>query len=510
VAVEYAILEDVYRDSVELMRVADEAVDTHDLSDAFALMGTDANRKQAIELTALEARALSSAGPEDLILVAVASESERATRGLSGMRESLESGDTSPQSEPEQPPISVPAAVERADDPAVALVSVPGEYAVREAWLALHAGLHVHLFSDNVSVADERELKQFGRANDQLVMGPDCGTAIVDGIPLGFANEVTRGSVGIVSASGTGLQEVATLVDRAGFGISQAIGAGGRDLQDAVGGVTTRQGIELLDADDATEVIVVVSKPPEPAAREAVLEVAGAADTPVVVRFLGTATADIVAAGARPAETLAEAATLAATTAGDTEQTSLGPSATQLSETLDSRDGVETGGDLRGLFSGGTLCAEAALVAADYVDGVQTNVGVGDPVGDPLDSSGHVLVDFGVDEFTRGKPHPLLDPGLRDDRLAATLADDDVGVVLLDIVLGRGVHEDPAAGVVAALDGADSPPPVVASVCGTDTDPQSRTEQVGRLRDAGVVVAPATATAAAVAGETVANGGDRR
>jgi FdrA protein len=505
VAVDYAVLDSVYRDSVELMRVADEAADSHDLSDAFALMGTEANRAQLTDLTALDAGALSAVGPDDLVLVAVASERERAKRGVTTMREALAGGDGGDADRASQPPASLPAAVERADNPAVALVSVPGAYAVREAWLALHAGLHVQIFSDNVPIEAERDLKAFGRANDQLVMGPDCGTALLDGLPLGFANKLDRGPVGIVSASGTGLQEVATLVDRAGTGISQAIGTGGRDLQDAIDGATTRQAVELLDADAATEVIVVVSKPPESAARAAVLETIAETETPVVVRFLGTEATDIAAVGAQPAGTLAEAATLAVAETSDAEPSADRPEVPALVARLDTQ-ARHTGRALRGLFVGGTLCAETALVAADRLD-VQTNVGVGRPLEDPLDAAGHALVDFGADEFTRGRPHPMIEPEPRDSHLAATLADNSVGVVVLDIVLGRGVHADPAAGVVEAVERADAPPPVVASVCGTDSDPQSRGAQVARLRNAGVVVAPDTATAAAVATEVVAEGG---
>ena len=504
-AVEYTVLDSVYRDSVELMGVADEIADSHDLSDAFALMGTEANKARLADLTALDAGSLSAVDPDDLVLVAVAPERERAAQSLTEMREALEGGDSGDAGAETQPPTSLPGAVERADNPAVALVSVPGAYAVREAWLALHAGLHVHIFSDGVTVEDERDLKEFGRANDQLVMGPDCGTALLDGIPLGFANELDRGSVGIVSASGTGLQEVATLVDRAGAGVSQAVGTGGRDLQDAVGGATTRQAVELLDADAATEVIVVVSKPPEPAARAAVFETIADTETPVVVRFLRTAADDITAVGAQHAGTLAEAATLAVAETVTAEPPADRPQAEELVAALDTRES-HAGGDLRGLFVGGTLCAEAALVAADRLD-VRTNVGVGRPIEDPPVGAGHALVDFGADEFTRGQPHPMIQPGPRDRHLTATLADDGVGAVVLDIVLGRGVHADPAAGVIETVERADAPPPVVASVCGTDSDPQSRGEQVARLREVGVVVAPDTATAATVATEVVAEGG---
>ena len=64
-------------------------------------------------------------------------------------------------------------------------------------------------------------------------MGPDCGTAIINGVPLCFANVVRRGDIGIVGASGTGTQEVTVIIDKMGGGVSQVIGTGGRDLKSA-------------------------------------------------------------------------------------------------------------------------------------------------------------------------------------------------------------------------------------------------------------------------------------
>src|SRR4030095_10708603 len=137
---------------------------------------------------------------------------------------------------------SIALGLERAEDADIALISVPGDYAAAEALKALAQGLNVMLFFDNVAIADERAIKLYARARTLLVMGPDCGTAIVNGVPLGFANVVRRGDIGLVAASGTGLQEVTCRIHNLGGGISQAIGTGGRDLKDAGGGMPVLQG----------------------------------------------------------------------------------------------------------------------------------------------------------------------------------------------------------------------------------------------------------------------------
>jgi FdrA protein len=506
VAIEHTVIEETYRDSVKLMRLANEVSEAYALSDATALMGTEANRERLAETTALDPESLVGVGPSDLVLLAVAEDSERAASALADMRERLDSdgSDSDSSSEHQSDPTSLAEAIGTLEHPELALISVPGEYAAREAWLALHSGLHVQLFSDSVPIAAERELKKFGLEEDLLVMGPDCGTAIIDGLPLGFANVVSQGSIGLVSASGTGLQEVASLIDRGGGGISQAIGTGGRDLHDSVGGLMTSKSIERLDDDPETDCLVVISKPPDPSAREAVLDTIEAAETPVVVQFLG-ATDELGVEGVETAGTLADAATMALDVAGEPSAQSSEPSVAELSDSIE----AATDGALRGLFSGGTLCTEAALFLSETVEGLATNVGVGDPIVDPLDPEGRSLVDLGADELTRGRPHPMIDTGLRDSQLAEALADDTVGMVLLDVVLGRGAHADPAAGIAEQLDAATAPPPVVASVCGTDADPQGRSEQVETLREAGVVVAPSNAAAAAVAASAVAGGGGR-
>lgn len=522
----HRVLADTYQDSVKLMQLAGDAADDDGVVTAQAVMATTANKERLREAGLVADAALETAGGNDLVLAVEAADAETVRATLDAMQARHEAdggrrggaaaGDT------ETRPRTVSQALAGLSNPAVGLVSVPGVYAVREAWKLLHEGLHVQIFSDGVDLAAERRLKRHGRETGQLVMGPDCGTAIIDGLPLGFANELPQGPVGIVAASGTGLQEVSTLLAGAGYGVSQAIGTGGRDLHDRIGGLTTLAALERLDADAATEVIAVVSKPPGTETAARVREAVRECTTPVVIHFQGDAPPTGGPTGPSGTETGPEANP----TERDRERrlettTTLAETATRIVETLDGASAPQFGapfgrvdratfetavaaldGDadrLVGLFSGGTLCTEAALVLSAVIPDLRTNVAVGKPAEDPLAPTGDALIDLGTDALTRGRPHPMLDPSLRDRQLAAAV-EEGVGIVLLDVVLGHGVHDDPVAGIVEALADHESTPMVIASVCGTDGDPQSLADQIDRLEAAGVWVADSNAAAARLAG----------
>lgn len=516
-------LPDVYQDSVKLMRAASDVVEGYEVEEALAVMATDENKAMVIDAGLLDETELRSFGPNDLLLVVEAEDEAIATEavdaledGVRGARPTGRASDTAGAPAPR----SLTSAIGELPDANLALVSVPGDYAAREAWKGLHAGLHVHVFSDNVSIAEECALKEHASEAGRLVMGPDCGTAILNGVPLGFANAVDRGPIGVVAASGTGLQEVTSLVDRAGSGVSQAIGTGGRDLSAEVGGLTMRQGLERLDDDPDTEVIVLVSKPPAPETAETLLDTVEGVETPVVVQFIGADASAIESAGAVPAETLDDAARRAVeavdpdgTVSFDdgVEGFSRPSDAEAIADELGSPSSGRT--DVRGLFSGGTFAVEAATLLGDQLGELGSNVAAGTALDDPLSPSGHAVVDLGADTFTRGRPHPMIDPGLRTEQLRAALADDDVLLVLLDVVLGHGAHEDPAAPVVEAVGEARAGdwPAVVASVCGTRADPQGWSELVGTLQAAGIYVTESNADAARLAGElwtAATDGGD--
>jgi len=433
-----------YVDSVRLMQVAQRLRQQDGVTACEVLMGTPANLEA---LAALGADC--SASPTDVV-IAVDGPAEALDVAERALADSA-----APAAAEAAQARTLPAAARQLADANVAVISVPGDYAVLEAHRALTAGMHVFLFSDHVSVADEIALKRRGAERGLLVMGPECGTAMLGGVGLGFANNVRAGSVGIVAAAGTGAQEASVLLDRAGAGVSHIIGVGGRDLSADVGGIMFRRGMELLAADDGTDTLLLVSKPPDPAAVAALGDV-DVAGKRVVAAFVGWQDDDapfevhatleagaFAAAGTRPPRAEAEP--------------------------------PRAEGDLLGLFSGGSLAYEAETILGP----------------------GRRILDLGSEEYTQGRPHPMVDPELR----LAMLRDEarGAGLVLLDVVLGHGAHADPAGALAGTLAELAEDRPVIAHVCGTPDDPQDARRQEQTLRDAGVLVAPTNAAAARLA-----------
>jgi FdrA protein len=486
---------DTYRDSVELMRVAALVETLAGVSRAALMMATPANRELLAGAGLLDATG-AAAGPNDLVVAVAAADRAAGERALAEAARLLdEQGALSTPSGDKPAPLSIAEAAGEFAHANLAIISTPGAYATAEALKALKRGLHVFIFSDNVPVADEALLKRLATKKKLLVMGPDCGTAILDGVPLGFANAVRRGPIGLVGASGTGLQQVSCLIDRLGEGCSQVIGVGGHDLDERVGGLMMQAGIERLAADPGTRVIVLISKPPAPSVARRVLDVARKSGKPVVVNFLGGDPAAIRAAGAIPAATLEDAAR-AAVALARRKKPAAAPLADVPKLAAAGRAKARRFGKgqslVRGLYSGGTLCQEAALI---------------------LEGAGgqkHTSIDLGDDEFTVGRPHPMIDFRLRNERIVAAAQDSATAVILLDVVLGYGAHADPAGALVPAIEAATKAAAkrrrglaFVASVCGTPADPQGLERQERRLAAAGVLLAPSNAQAARLAASLV-------
>lgn len=496
-----------YYDSVRLMALSGQLEALPGVRRAAAMMGTAANRELLCEAHLLSPADATSIRPDDLVIAVQAETADAAEAALAAAERLLASTETgaglSAVGAPEAPR-TIEAACQRFPEANLALISVPGPYAHYEAKQALRRGLHVLLFSDNVSLEAEIDLKHLARAKGLLLMGPDCGTVYLGGVGLGFANVVRRGPIGVVAASGTGLQAVATLVHRAGLGLSHGIGVGGRDLSDAVAGLSTFQALDALAADPDTAVIVIVSKPPGPRTATALYARLPRLGKPVVTCLLGADPAPARAAGAMPAATLDEAAHAAVRLAGGTV-----PAAEDASEPqLEGPRFAPGQRYVRGLFSGGTLAHEAALVLHQRLGPVWSNLGgdAGPTLADPRGSREHTVVDLGADEFTRGRPHPMIDPRERLTRLHQEAADPSVAVLLLDVVLGRAAHADPAGALAAAIAAARARAeaegrglPVVAWVCGTEEDPQRLSAQEARLASAGVWCCPTNAAAARLA-----------
>jgi FdrA protein len=359
------------------------------------------------------------------------------------------------------------------DGSALAIVSVPGAYAVAEAADAIAAGRSVLIFSDGVPVEHEVALKRAAHDAGVLVMGPDCGTAIVSGVALGFANVVRPGPVGLVAASGTGAQQISCLLDMAGVGVSHVLGVGGRDLSEAVGGLATLDALAALDADPATERVLLVSKPPAPSVERTVTAAAAELSVPVRSAVLSPGTPDLTAA----VEALL---------------TDMGLDVPTWPSRPGPAESAVPGAALKGLYSGGTLADEAMLIAAPALGDIRSNTPL-EPeldLGTDLSASGHVVIDFGDDALTVGRAHPMIDPTLRLEAIAALAASGEEAVLLLDVVLGYGADPDPAATLVPALTAARATRhlPVVVALIGTEADPQGWSRQADALAAAGAAV----------------------
>ncbi|MCG6951404.1 MAG: acyl-CoA synthetase FdrA [Betaproteobacteria bacterium] len=479
-----------YADSVALMRIARALSSETGVLEASLMIGSPSNKALLAE-SGLLAEAARDAQADDLVIAVRARDAARAEAALEAAERLLAGGGAPAQGQAatESAPgiAGFGAALDALPAANLALISVPGEFAALEARRALERGLNVMIFSDNVPLAEEVALKRRALERGLLVMGPDCGTALIGGVPLAFANAVPRGEVGIVSASGTGLQEVSCLLARAGCGVSQGIGVGGRDLSEAVGGLMTLAALDLLESDRRTKRIVVISKPPSPAVMEKVLARAARCRKPVVLCLLG-AEARAGRKGIAFARTL-EAAACAASG----KRPARAPAARTARR-----------GWIRGLYSGGTLCAEAQVVLMDEGHAVQSNAPVPGAQRVRRGAAGHRLIDLGADEYTRGRPHPMIDPTLRNEQLARVLRERGVAAVLLDVVIGTGAHPDPAGMIAQVLRGAGPRrPAVIASVTGTDADAQGYARQVATLRAEGAIVARSNAEAARIVARMV-------
>ncbi|MHB1044515.1 MAG: acyl-CoA synthetase FdrA [Thermoanaerobaculia bacterium] len=491
-----------YHDSARLMQVGRELSSLPGISEAVAMMGTPTNR-ELLRAAGFSGRALDEATPLDMV-VALRGDSADAFAATQEALDALLSGKAAAAgtaSAGEILPGSVAEAIEARPGTNLVSVAVPGPYAAFVAHRALDAGRSVFLFSDNVALGDEVALKRRAATLGLLVMGPDCGTAILAGVGLGFANRVERGPVGIVGASGTGIQELCSLLDRRGVGVSHAIGTGSRDLSAEVGGLMTEAGLALLAKDPATRAILLVAKHPDPGVAERLHGLLAKLGKPVAVRYLGEGRRG-AADGVLYAGSLDEAAEAAARQVGAAPpRGDAAPAASDVAAA-----GEPGASRLVGLFGGGSLAAEARCVLE--ARGIATRVPEEKLSANAPLPSGNLVVDTGDDAYTVGRPHPMVDQTVRCELIRAAGSDPSVGVLLLDLVLGDGAHPDPAHEIVEAVAAAVAarsglPLSVVASVCGTRRDPQGTARQEETLRRAGVVVRPSAALAAAEAADLV-------
>lgn len=507
----YSIRKNTYYDSVKLMLISKDIKKIEGVHEALVGMGTDLNKELSENLN-LMADEIKDLGPNDFFITALADDNveietliEEADRLLN---------EKSSDSDSDYMPPTLNSALNHSPESNIAIISVAGEYAAEEARNALNKGLHVMIFSDNVKVEDERSLKELAVSKGLLMMGPDCGTAIINNIPLAFANVIKKGKIGVVGASGTGIQEATVLIHKLGEGVSQVIGTGGRDLSLEVGGLMMLQGIEALDQDPETEVILLISKPPAKEVEEKILAKVKEIKKPVVVSFIGGEKELIEKHGGVSAISLEDAARKSVALLKGEEVKDFDGFTMSMDEiekiVNDETDKLGKGQKyLRAMYTGGTLADECMKLLSPVIGDMYSNIPLTPEykLKDVFKSQEHTCVDFGDDDFTKGRPHPMIDPSIRVEQLAVEAKDENIAVVLLDFVLGYGAHKDPVEEMAEAIKKAKALKEskgehliVVASVCGTENDPQDLIDSERRLKEAGVIVMPSNAQAVRLAG----------
>jgi len=507
----FIIRKNQYYDSVFLMGISKRISDLPGVQQNAVLMGSETN-KGLLASIGIHDSQIDTAQPNDLVVAVVADMPQVVSEALGKLDDFLLGG---VQTATTANPHSLEEGLAQKPNANLAVISVPGEYAAREARKALEAGLNVFLFSDNVSIADELALKQFATEKKLLVMGPDCGTSLIGGVGIGFANVIRKGSIGAIGAAGTGLQEFTSQIHNAGLGISHAIGTGGHDLSDQIGGLTTFAALDALEADSQTKVIVVISKPPGAKTFARLIERFKLSTKPIIGCFLGThpetkSTAEVYLR----ASTIDEAVQLAKKSVGG-ENAASDSSFTPEELGWISREKTAWGSGqkyLRGLFAGGTFCYQSQQIFrnAHIVIHSNTPLDLKDALQDASHSIEHSLVDMGSDEFTLGKPHPMIDGTLRKQRILTEARDPQISVLLLDFILGYNASMDPVGELLDAIlearqvvEKRGGHLSVIASLCGTEGDPQDFKLQAKLLKEAGVIVFHSNARAASFCCELI-------
>lgn len=499
-----------YYDSVTLMLISKELKKLDGIEEALVGMGTDLNKEisQNIGLSSPELQAITG---NDFFIAVKCHQEEAAQAAILKVEELLNKKKEASTANYYPPTLS--SAIKMEPDLNIAVISVPGKYAADLARECLNKEINVMMFSDNVTIEDEKSLKELAASKELLMMGPDCGTAIINNTPLAFANAVRKGNIGVVAASGTGTQEVTSIIDQLGGGLSQVIGTGGRDLKAEIGGTMFGMALQALIEDKETEIIVLISKPPAKEIQNKILIQAKNGKKPTVVCFIGANVEEIEAMGLVGAVSLEDAAhkAYALSTGGEAlTYDSFSMPEQELERIIrKERAGYQsTQKYVRGLYTGGTLCDEAMKLMITKLGHIYSNIPLQfeDKLPDKDVSKENTFLDFGDDEFTVGRPHPMIDPSLRAERLIYEAKDETVAVILVDCVIGFGAHPDPAAELAEAVLSAKKEASdagrnitIIASVCGTENDPQSLQKSRAILEEAGAVVMPSNAQATRLA-----------
>ncbi len=496
----YAIIKNnTYYDSVTLMVITSEITKIPGVGEASVCMGTELN-KEMLVASGLSNPDTENATTNDLIIAFETNDSSVKDDVLKTVDELLKKKKHSSGAggATVAAPISLKTGLSEEPDTNLAIISVPGRYAFIEAQKALLSGLNVMLFSDNVSLEEEKLLKTYAVKKGLLMMGPDCGTSIINNKGLCFANEIRKGNIGIVGATGTGIQEVTVLIDQFGGGITQAIGVGGRDLSSEIGGIMMLNVLESLKNDKETEIILLLSKQPSQSVADKIITAAENCSKTVVICFMGYSEDVTNSKNVFFVPTLEEAAMKALELTGI--KPDMKPEDLSFSEDLAKKLSSEQK-YVKGLFCGGTLCSEAKYIFNNYLAEPSNGKAIDDTL-----TKGHTFLDLGDDKYTMGKPHPMIDPTIRNGKIAEEAKNKETAAIILDFVIGHGAHDDPASVALKSIQEAKAASPnmvIIAYVCGTEKDFQGLQKQKDILTSAGVIIADSNAQAARIAAEVI-------
>jgi len=501
-----------YMDSIQLLKISEEVKKVPGVLEALIAMGTDTN-KELLKMLGFSYEDL-NVTPNDLI-IAIGAESEDALKNAVNTAERLlEEG----IGETREYYADLDTALSKNPDISIALISIPGQYVKDVAMKLIDRGINLHIFSDNVPINDEIEIKKRALEKNVLVLGPGAGTVIIKGVGLGFANKVNVGSVGIVAASGTGLQEISSLLSEIGIGISYGLGVGGNDVKNAIGGIMTIKALEFLQNDDDTKVLALISKVPDRETEEKILNyIYNNVSKPIIINFLGGHARESAKGNVYFTYTLHQTILKIAKVISENKYVEARNkyllSFDELIRLADELKRELSGSQrfIRGLFTGGSFVNETLVILRELVNDLYSNApieGVAE-LKNPFKSIANSIIDLGDEVFTRGRPHPMIDPTIRVNRLLEEANYDDVAVILMDFVLGYGSHDDPvgahADAIKHIMESSKGKKVIIAHVCGTSEDPQNVVEQVNKLRSLGVIVMPTNALAAFLAGLIVTN-----
>ena len=434
------IKKNFFRDSVQMMQFSQQLKDEQGVIDAAIVMSTVLNKNTLKNMNLLTEDGISATENDTLISINCQDENS-----LSNAIQKAEQLLTSISAKAKNEFTSLASALDTFSDANIASLSIPGQFVKEMATELINKQLNLFVFSDHVPLEDEIYLKNLALENNVLFMGPEAGTSILNGTVFGFGNRVRKGSIGIIGASGTGIQESSTMIDLFGEGISHGIGVGGRDLRNDIGGMMTMKAMEIFENDPNTKAVLLVSKPVDNYIRNKIInKINNFSKKNYVLCLIGDNENSVDTAKIKFSKSIQMSVLKILKLLDDNVYKKTKDvvrnqinDSIKLSESL-SKDLNEGQKFIRGFFAGGTLCYESKIILEQMIGKIYSNLSSDDEysIKGNVSSKENTLIDFGEEEFTSARPHPIIDPLLRRNRILEDANDPNVGVIIIDIICG--------------------------------------------------------------------------